>query len=136
MVSDIDIEDINKSVVAFFNEDPELSQMLMSDDVRENSMIVEIFDKRRPSGFLIRGNKATIIHGAVDSPTVKFTVASKDIYYLMIEDIINGADVRSLILSMVMSHYPKIMMTPPVEKALYHLEFLLQLFEKWAKKIR
>lgn len=136
MVSDRDIEDINKSIVAFFNEDDELSKMLMSDDVRDNSMMIEIADKRRPAGFVIRGGKADIIRGAVDSPTVKFTFSSKDIYYLMIEDIINGADVRSLITAMIFSNYPKIVVDPPIESTgMYHTELLLQIFSRWAEKM-
>jgi len=136
MVNDRDIEQINQSIVSFFNEDPELSKMLMRDDVRENSMMIEIADKKRHSGFIIRGNKADIIHSNMDSPTVKFTIASKDVYYLMIEDIISGADVRSLITAMIFSNYPKIIVDPPIENAgMFHTEFLLQLFSQWQRKI-
>jgi len=136
MVNDRDIEQINKSIVSFFNEDPELSKMLMRDDVRDNSMMIEIADKKRPSGFMIRGTKAEIIHSKMDSPTVKFTIASKDVYYLMIEDIISGADVRSLITAMIFSNYPKIIVDPAIENAgMFHTEFLLQLFSHWQRKI-
>ena len=136
MVNDRDIEQINQSIVSFFNEDPELSKMLMRDDVRDNSMMIEIADKKRHSGFIIRGTKAEIIHSSMDRPTVKFTIASKDVYYLMIEDIISGADVRSLITAMIFSNYPKIIVDPPIENAgMFHTEFLLQLFSHWQRKM-
>jgi len=136
MVSDLDIEEINKSIVAFFNEDAELSEAITSEEVKQNVMVVEIIGKRRASGFVIRGNKAEIIKGTVENPTVKFTVSSKDTYYLMIEDILNGANIRGLLTAMILSHYPKMVMEPPVEKAgMYHLESLVQIFELWSEKM-
>lgn len=136
MVSDLDIEEINKSIVAFFNEDADLSKILAGDEIRNNSMMIEIIGNMRASGFVIRGSKAEIIRGKMEKPTVKFTIARREDYYLMIEDILSGVDVRNLIATMVFSYYPKMVMDPPVEHSgVYHLEGLLQILSQWQEKM-
>jgi len=137
VVSDHEIDVINKEIVDFFNSDPELSRMLLKDDVRGNTLLVEIIDKKRGyKGFLISGDKAQMVRN-VDNPSVIFQFATKASFFLLIEDVLAGMDVRSLILSMTVSHYPQIVVIPPIEKSgIYHVEVLIQLFERWAKKVR
>jgi len=136
-VSDRDIDKINLSIVESMNELGALD-MFLSDipDGRDNTMVVRIKDKKSGySGFCIRGNKAEMVKN-IPNPTVEFVVVSKEWYFLFIEDILLNADVRSLMMTAIYSKYPRIAVNPPLEQCgSWHVEALLQIFERWQKKM-
>ena len=136
-VSDRYIDKINLSIVESMNELGALD-MFLSDipDGRDNTMVVRIKDKKSGySGFCIRGNKAEMVKN-IPNPTVEFVVVSKEWYFLFIEDILLNADVRSLMMTAIYSKYPRIAVNPPLEQCgSWHVEALLQIFERWQKKM-
>lgn len=136
-VSDRDIDKINQSIVDSMNDLGALDMFLDEvPDGNDNTMVVKIKDKKSGySGFCIRGDKAEMIKN-ISKPNVEFIVTTKEWYFLFIEDILMNADVRSLMMTAIYSKYPRIIVEPPLEQCgSWHVEALLQIFERWQTKM-